>query len=109
MVDMTYIDLGQIDAALQYKPPPETHVYETGLAYRLACGPGYMVTYDGKTKVQEKEVPGVKAWRIDGPFSPLWVTANAAIRYVLESRDRTKDSTIKKNADRTLARLMTFH
>jgi hypothetical protein len=111
MVEMEYTDEGQINAVLRYRPPHETHADKTSLRYRLVSGPSYMVTYgpDGKTKVQEKEIPGKKAWLVQGPPPAPWATVNAAIRYLLEMREKATDPAIKENADQTLTILLRFH
>jgi hypothetical protein len=111
IVDMEYSDAGQIDAALRYRPPHGTLADKTSLRYRVVSGPSFMVMYgpDGKTKVQEKEIPEEKAWQVEGPPSAPWATVNAAIRYVLETREKTTDPVIKNNADQTLAKLLHLH
>ena len=50
-----------------------------------------------------REVWDVRKWRIkDLERRPL-ITLDPAIRYVTESRDKSDDPVIKRNADRTLA------
>lgn len=114
-VQMEYIDYGSIDSALRYSPAQKTQAYKTSFGYRLIRVPMYVMMYgsDGKTLV-EKKPTGATAWRIEGPQTqgppPLpWTTVNTAIRYVLEMRDKTTDPAIKKNANHTLAKLMTLH
>lgn len=109
-VDMEFTDAGKIDSSLHYTPPKETEAYKTAFRYKLVAGPAYITWYgpDGKT-VQKKEIPGEKAWLIDSPPPRPWATVNAAIRYVLEMRNKTNDPIIKKNADETLAILLRMH
>lgn len=112
-VDVGFLHAGLIDASLRYtapapRPPMVKHDV---LAYRLVSGPAYLMMYgpDGKTLLEKKEVPGSIVWQIDGPPPAPWLTVNAAIRYVLETRDKTKDPIIKRNANQTLAKLRKLH
>jgi hypothetical protein len=109
-VQMEFTDEGQIGVDLRYIPPPAQTTYKTSMSYNLVAGPGYTMMYgpDGKTLVEKKELKGVTIWRIEGPPPPPWGTVNSAIRYVLEARSRTKDPALKKNADETLAKLITL-
>jgi hypothetical protein len=110
-VDMEYTDLGEIDSALRYKPPPETNAYKTSIRYKLVSGPKYLFMYgpDGKTLVDKKEVTGQTVWRIEASPHPPWTTVNGAIRYVLEVSQKTADPAVRKNAEATLAELMKLH
>jgi hypothetical protein len=56
-----------------------------------------------------REVSGPTEWRIDGTANKIWLTLDAAIRYVTQRRDKTTDAAIKKNADQTLAKLLRLH
>ena len=109
-VDMEFEDLGQIDSALRYTPPQKTRAAKTSFAYRLVSVPRRLVLYrpDGKI-LEEKQIPESKVWQIEGPLPPPWTTVNTAIRYVLETRDKTADPIIQKNADQTLAKLKKLH
>lgn len=51
---------------------------------------------------------GVPEWRIEGPVPVPRLTVESATRYVTEVRANTKDATVRKNADRTLAILKQF-
>ena len=115
-VQMEMIELGQIDSALRYSPPQIRRSDKTSLSYRLVSGPSSVVTYvpDGAKlkKLQQKQIPGTLIWRIRGTpglWGHPWVTVNAAIRYVLEQREKTTDPAIKGNADATIAKLLTLH
>jgi hypothetical protein len=114
-VQMEYTDCGRIDSALRYSAPQNAQTYKTSFGYHLVLVPTYLMMYgsDGKTLVEKKPTGGT-TWQIHGPQTegppPMpWTTVNTAIRYVLETRDKTTDPTIRKNADRTLAILMTMH
>lgn len=110
-VDVGFVDAGQIDSSLRYSGPTPTPAIKTSFRYHLVSGPAYVMMYgpDGKTLLEKKEIAGTSIWQIDGPPPPAWVTVNAAIRYVLETGDKTTDPAIKKNAARTLAKLKKLH
>jgi hypothetical protein len=105
---------GLIDPSLRYTPPKTEH-YKSGLGYRVVVTRGSSLEWvpDEKTnqlKLQRmKEIPGATAWVIKGPPDPPFATVTAAIRYVLQKRSQTTDPTIKRNADETLAKLLTMH
>jgi hypothetical protein len=111
-VEVGFTDVGHIDAALRYTPPRPVPrgVLETAFLFRLAITPVYILMYgpDGKTLI-EKKPTGNSAWTIVEPKLKPWTTVNTAIRYVLDMRDQTEDSVIRKNADETLAKLLTLH
>ncbi len=104
-VGLEYRPMGQIDPELRYTSPPRTDAIKTGFLYHLV---GVLYGPDGKTLV-DKEPAAYRVWQIQGSPGPPWTTVNTAIRYVLEMRDKTTDPTIKKNADRTLAKLKQLH
>jgi hypothetical protein len=107
-VEMGYIDMGKIDSALRYTPPPKTEFIKTGFLYHLVAVPAYSMMYLPDGKVSKKPAGG-RFWQIQGSPGPPWTTVNTAIRYVLEMRDKTTDPAIKKNADQTLAKLLRLH
>jgi hypothetical protein len=109
-VEMGFINLGRIDSVLRYSPPPKTPFYKTALRFRLALTPTYIRMFgpDGKTEIERKPT-GESAWKIAETFPRPWTTVNTAIRYVLEMRNKTTDPVIKRNADETLAKLLTLH
>jgi hypothetical protein len=111
VVDMEYADAGLIDTNLRYTPPKQSQATKTSFRYHLVSVQGYGVMYgaDGKTIVQKKEIPGASAWQIEGPPPDPWITVNAAIRYVLEMRNKTSDPAVKVNADATLSKLLEMH
>lgn len=109
-VVMDFDNAGRIDSNLHYSPPPRTNAFKTGLVFRLSLTPSYMQMFgpDGKTLVERKPT-GDSAWKIDEQAYRPWTTVNTAIRYVLEMRTKTTDPVIKKNADETIAKLLTLH
>jgi len=111
IVEMEYVDSGEINEKLQYTSPRPIQTYKTSFKYHLVLVPGYSVMYgsDGKTIVQKKEIPGVYAWQIEGPPPEPWITVNAAIRYVIEARNKSNDAHVKANAQLTLENLLKLH
>jgi len=109
-VSVGFEDLGQIDSALRYTPPKPRTALKTAMLYHFVLTPGYSVMYgsDGKT-VKEKKPSGCSFWQIDGSLGAPWTTVNTAVRYVLETRAKTTDPVIRKNADETLAKLLQLH
>lgn len=111
-VEVEFTNVGHVDAALRYTPPRQVPrgVLKTAFLFRLAVTPVYILMYgpDGKTVV-EKRPTGNSAWRIVEPGLKRWATVNTAIRRVLEMRSKTEDAATRKNADETLAKLLTLH
>lgn len=109
-VTVDYIAAGKIDSMLRYSPPPRIPYMKPGIAYRLRLVPGYIVMYgsDAKTIISQKP-SGTRAWQIEGPRGTPWTTVNTAIRYVLETKAKTADLAVRKNADETLAKLLKLH
>ena len=105
-----YVAAGKIDSMLRYRPPPRIPYMKTGIVYHLTLVPGYSVMYgaDGKT-IASKKPSGTRYWLIEDPRGTPWTTVNTAVRYVLETRAKTTDPVIRKNADETLAKLLQLH
>jgi hypothetical protein len=110
VVTMGFSRLGRIDTVLRYSPPPKSPFFKNSLLFRLALTPTYIRMFgpDGKTEIGKKPT-AESAWEIVENFPRPWATVNAAIRFVLEMRSKTTDPVIKKNADETLAKLLTLH
>ena len=110
-IDMEITDLGWIDSQLIYYPPRTKHASKTSLSYSLVSEPGYAMTYgsDGKTPVEKRVIPGIVAWKIEGPVPTPWAPVNTVVRYVLERRNYATDPAVKKNADETLVKLLRLH
>ena len=93
--------LGQIGTELQFTPPD---TYKASVLYTL-------IIIDKDTnhvseKHPAKQHVSIPQWRIANPPGPIvWVAVDAAIRYVVESRNSSNDPAIMKNADQTLAKL----
>ncbi len=109
-MEVGYFDMGKIDGALRYTPSPKAQFMKTSFLYHMVAVPECLKIYapDGKTVVEKRPV-GYRVWQIQGSPGPPLTTANTAIRYVLEMRDKTTDPAIKKNADQTLAKLSRLH
>ena len=105
-VVMGFEDEGTIDAALRYTPPPKTDAVKTGIVYHLILQSTHAPVYgpDGKTVV--REMTGPAAWQIEDSPKTTWTTVNTAIRYVLETRSKTSDPILTRNADDTIAKLL---
>jgi hypothetical protein len=110
VVTVGFANVGRVDSALRYTPPPKTQFYKTALVFRLALTPLYIRMFgpDGKTEIERKPT-GNSGWKISETFPRPWTTVNTAIRFVLESRNKINDPVIKKNADETLTKLLTLH
>lgn len=111
-VQMAYCKLGQLDSQLRFTPAPPTDAYETAEEYHLVASHRHIIMFapDGKTKLEDKEIPESIIWQIEGSQQwPPWTTVNTAIRYVLEQKAKTTDPTVKKNADRTLEEMLALH
>ncbi|MGA8500670.1 MAG: hypothetical protein WB683_03915 [Candidatus Sulfotelmatobacter sp.] len=108
-VDLGYFALGKIDSTLRYTNTPSKYM-KAAFAYHLVPVPSYleMMGSDGKTLVEKRPV-GYREWQIQDSPESEWTTVNTAIRYVLEKRDKAIDTTVRKNADQTLAILLQMH
>ncbi len=111
-VNVGFWIFGKIDSKLRYEPK-HTDAIKMGSTYTLVLVPSFMMMYgpDGKTLI-EKRPTKCKVWEIQGSLGLEglpWTTVNMAIRYVLEMREKTADTAIKKNADETLAKLLLLH
>jgi hypothetical protein len=109
-VSLGYWELGKIDSTLHFLPAPKTEFIKTAFLYRLVAVPAYIAMYgsDGKTLLNKKPT-GSCVWQIEGELGTEWATVNAAIRYVLEAGDRTRNEATKKAADQTLRKLKLYH
>jgi hypothetical protein len=111
-VQMACDKVGQLDSELRFTPTPPTNAYETAEEYHLVTTHRHIVTYasDGKTKVEDKEIPESIIWQIEGAtLWPPWTTVNTAIRYVLEQRAKATDPIVRKNAEVTIQKLLALH
>lgn len=93
-ISVGYGDAGQIDSILRYIPPKPSPFFKTEFQYSLST-----TSRDGN-------------WIIDGSpdmfLGNTWATVNAAIRYIVEAKKKTKDPVIRKNADKALAALLKY-
>lgn len=96
-------DIGTIDSAFRYHPPPKHRLEVEGVirTYRLVLTERHWEI--GADGLSEHEVTGPPEWRIEGSLSVRSASREAAIRYVIERRDKMTDLAIRNNADRTIA------
>lgn len=74
--------------------------------YTLVLDNKYSTPGVGNTPVHE--FVGPSRWRIEEPPAEQWISVSAAIRYVTEIHDATRDASIREirdNAEKTLALL----
>ena len=107
-VTVEFANDGVIDSQLNYTPPPKTPYFKTALIFHLVLAPTHVVMYtsDGHTLTGKNERPGPPAWQISNDKEDPFTTVNTAIRYVLEIREKTNDSDLRKRADATLKKLL---
>jgi hypothetical protein len=101
-------ELGRIDPQLRFVATPATHNPDFYL-YRLVFGPTPVRMYgpDGKTLIEEK-MTGPNRWRIEGSLGYRWTTVNTAIRYIMDTRDKSTDPLLRANAEKTLETLRKY-
>jgi hypothetical protein len=95
---------GTIDSALRYWPPKQDFpVARTSFTFHLVYINKHRdIGTNGETL---RELTGPWESKIEEPQMARWTTINRAIKYVALMRDKTDDSVIKRNADRTIATL----
>ena len=96
-------DIGSIDSAFRYHPPPKESLQVEGIIriFRLVLTEKHWeLASDGKS---EKEINGPEEWRMEGVLNVRLASREAAIRFLTEKRDEIADPVVRKNADRTLA------
>jgi hypothetical protein len=110
-VVLEYWEAGTVDATLRYTPPTKTEFYKNAIVYHLVLAPTHWTMFksDGKGITGKEEKTGPDEWQIQEPAGPSWTTVNTAVRYVLERREKSKDPVIRKNAEKTLSRLLKLH
>lgn len=93
---------GTIDGALRYKPPPYGGSIMMGGLFA-------MVRTHQQVGTDERDKTtgtiGPEQWKIKGSQSVRFATIPAAIKYVEEIRDQSKDPVIRENANKTIAAL----
>lgn len=82
---------GTIDAALRYHPPEDPEVVMTDYIFYL-------------TLINSSSASGQsgQTWKIEGPYTKRYATVRRAIAYVIRMRDKSKNSTVRANAQRTI-------
>jgi hypothetical protein len=93
---------GTIDSALRYKPPPYGGRIMMGQLFAMV-----RTLQQGGTDERDKTtgIIGREEWKIKGPQNVRFATIPAAIKYVEEIRDQSKDPVIRENANKTIAAL----
>jgi hypothetical protein len=111
-VVMEYVDNGRIDSKMRYSPGKDFGpMGKTALVYKLIFAPSHYPTYVGEGNVLKVDriMTGPAAWQLAKTPPLPWTTVNTAIRYVLETREKTHDPVIRANATKTLAQLLKLH
>ncbi|MFZ0861604.1 MAG: hypothetical protein ABR881_12180 [Candidatus Sulfotelmatobacter sp.] len=93
---------GTIDGALRYKPPAYAGSILMGRLFAMVRTHQQVGT-DERDKTTG--ITGPEEWKIKGPQSLRFATIPAAIKYVQEIRDQSKDPVIRENAKETIAAL----
>jgi len=102
-----YEELGQITSLLQFV------VSNSGVETRSICKYNLILTDDNRRPVSDektaKEMDAALEWRIEGAQpAEMHIGVDAAVRYLTEMREQTKDPIAKKNADKGLAMLKSY-
>jgi hypothetical protein len=107
-VTVEFTDAGVIDSDLNYTPPRRNPYFKTAMIYHLVLAPTRLVMYksDGHTLTGKEEREGPSAWQIASEEDDPLTTVNTAIRHVLEIREKTNDSELRKRANLTLKKLL---
>ena len=95
---------GQVNSELKFTPSADQ---KEGLSFHLILTSKY--SSPGASGEAPVERTGPPEWRIIGTGTTNWLDPGAAIRYVTDMKTKSADSTIKKNADRTLSVLARWH
>src|ERR1700733_7945073 len=75
---MDYIDVGKVDSALRYSPPPKTEFVKTGFPYHLVAVPACSMMYGPDGKLIENKLIGSHLWQIQGSPGPPGRPVNTA-------------------------------
>ena len=98
-IDVDIDPEGEIDSTLKYSEPTK-HTYKSAIVFHLVLSDKYWeLEPDGKTP---KQVTGTPGWKIEDSDAVLWLGADSALRYVAERRNKTSDSTTRRNAEITI-------
>jgi hypothetical protein len=101
LVYVAFRELGEIQADLHFTPAPTrtldgAWIKDSMARYVLVLTDRHWET-DG---VSTREVPGPAEWLIRAKPSDIYVSVDAAIRYVTEMQKRAKSNTVRQNAAR---------
>jgi hypothetical protein len=105
-------DFKKLNSKLQLEKPPgnppngEPVARGMWILYHLAISDEHWEFGPGG---EPRQVKGVPEWRIQGFPAGYIINSKAAVRYVTEMRNKSFDSVIKQNADKTIEILRNFH
>lgn len=104
---MGYEEVGRITASsLHFAPTNNRSMKEFG-KYTVVLTKVQRTQGNSNETIQEENMP--TEWRIDGAQpTAMHLTAEAAIQYVTQMRDKTTDLAIRRNATQTLAKLKPY-
>lgn len=96
----------EINSDLRFSRWPPSPTGKDGAFWKLVLTDKHWEP--GKDGRAPRKVPGAPEWRIDnagsgGSANETWLTAETAIRYVIQMHDRTTNPVVRQNADRTLS------
>ena len=109
LVPVETAELGRVDSAMRFVAT--RHENPDFYAYRLVYGPTPMAmwTSDGKQLLKQTvTMTGPNRWRIEGSLRYRWTTLNTAIRYVMDTRDKSTDPSLRANAEKTVEMLRKY-
>ncbi|MHB8524881.1 MAG: hypothetical protein ACYDD2_01815 [Candidatus Acidiferrales bacterium] len=103
-------EVGQLDSSLRFDPtlqPPNPYhvafIVGPSIKFNLVLTDRHwQLESDG---VMGKEVTGQPEWKIVDDLPGIFITVDAAVRYVTKMRAKTSDPVTRKNADSALAAL----
>jgi hypothetical protein len=111
-VIMEYVDNGRIDPKMRYSLGKDFGpMGKTFTMFTLVFAPVHYPSFraEGNILKVDKIMTGPAVWQLEKTPPLPWATVNTAIRYVLETREKTHDPVIRANATKTLAQLLKLH
>jgi hypothetical protein len=96
-----YGAVGELDSMLRLTDAPRGRIARED--YHLILNDKYSLRSN-----PAKEFVGPSRWQITDAHPQQWISVDAAIRYVTETRNATSDPALRQNADKTLAALARY-